>query len=69
MANEQQQTRRALKQALRAAVTADYKARYPRLNGKRLRFLVNQKADMMLAAQKNQLTIAGIPSLEAVEAQ
>lgn len=67
--NEQKQTRRALKQALRAAVTADYKARFPRLNGKRLRFLVNQKADMMYAAQRKQLTITGIPTLEAVEAQ
>jgi hypothetical protein len=35
--------------ALRKEVEADFKVRFPRLAGKRLRTLVNTKADMLLA--------------------
>ena len=42
-------TRAEKKAFFRAEVRADFKSRFPRLKEPRLTFLVNQKADMMLA--------------------
>lgn len=42
------QERREKKLALRAEVKADFKARFPRLSGKRLNYFVKLRADMLL---------------------
>lgn len=43
------QERRDTKLALRAEIKADYNKRFPRLNGKRLNFLVNQAAEILFS--------------------